>query len=172
MPNSDVQTRTRNINFKYLHQINPEDAEVIFDFFVVFSRFEFALKHAGYLKGNRDKAEPDWDKYCTSVQDKFDKTSPLEFQEACGYYTSYPPKKQVVIDGQVEWKENQQGSTESEFRWIIRSVKTVRNNLFHGGKFPYMPLRDTRLLSYALVILHECMKYDRKVEREFTTGHM
>jgi hypothetical protein len=40
-------------------------------------------------------------------------------------------------------------------------VRTVRNNLFHGGKSPSRPIsepaRDQRLLESSLVVLHECL---------------
>jgi hypothetical protein len=172
MTRTDIKKKEQNLQYRHLNKIHPSEADLVFDFFVVFSRFEFVLKRSGFLKGNEDKAEPDWDKFCNKVSEKFDKTASSEFQQACEYYTTQPPKKQIVRDGDLVWKENVQGKGESEFRWIIRSVKTVRNNLFHGGKFPYSLTRDTDLLFYGLVILHVCMKYDKKVEEEFTSGHM
>ena len=32
-------------------------------------------------------------------------------------------------------------------------MKTVRNNLFHGGKYPYDPIRDVELLQSCLAVL-------------------
>jgi hypothetical protein len=151
---------------------SADDTDLIFDFFVVFSRFEFALKRSGYFKGNEDRVDPDWDQFCSKVHNKFNKAVSPEFERACEYYTTKPPKKQIIRNGKVVWKDNMQGTGESEFRWIIRSIKTVRNNLFHGAKFPFSLTRDTELLSFGLVLLHECMKYDPHVEKEFTSGHL
>ena len=163
----DVKVQYNDLPNHYFYQLDPDDARLIFDFFIVFSRFEFALKRCGYLKGNSNQAEPDWNKFCNDFQGKYDKKVSPEFQSAWEYYTTHPPMKQVVKDDQIVWKENKQGS-DSEFRWILRSIRTVRNNLFHGGKFPYDQVRDNALLFHGLMILNEVIKYDIKLERMFT----
>jgi hypothetical protein len=172
MKNANAKVRYQDLRKKYFYELDPDDVALIFDFFIVFSRFEFALKRSNYFRGTEDKVEPDWDKFCVAVQERFNKTSSPEFQRACEYYTTYPPKKQVIQNGEVVWKDNIQGTGESEFRWIIRSVKTARNNLFHGGKFPYDQMRDTPLLFHGLVILHDCLKLDKKLERIFIADIM
>lgn len=172
MQNIDVRVRYQELQNRYFIELDPEDARLIFEFFMVFSRFEFALKRSGYFRGDSSRAVPDWDKFCIAFQDRYYTTITPEFQQACEYYTTYPPKKQVVQDNQVVWKENVQGNNESEFAWIIRSIRAVRNNLFHGGKFPYDQVRDNTLLFQGLVILHEIMSYDKNLERKFTFDHM
>jgi hypothetical protein len=46
---------------KFLPELNT-DQNTVMEFFVVFSRFEFALKKAGYLNNGKDdrRAEPNW----------------------------------------------------------------------------------------------------------------
>src|SRR5687768_9521888 len=105
MTEVNVKKKDQGLRYRYLYQAADGDVDVIFDFFVVFSRFEFALKRSGYFKGTEHKAEPDWDKFCNAVHGKFDKTASTEFQKACEYYTTQPPKKQIVKDGKVVWKE-------------------------------------------------------------------
>ncbi len=168
---TEVQEKYRKFEHRYFYELSPEAAGVIFDFFIVFSRFEFALKRAGYLKvdkSGRPIADANWTSFAKTVHNEFNKSVSKEFQEACDYYTSYPPKKQDVREGTITWKPNIQGG-KTEFEWILGSVKTVRNNLFHGGKFPYDQVRDTALLYYGLVILYECLNYDEQVKQEFNS---
>jgi hypothetical protein len=172
MQNIDVKVSYQELRNRYFIELAPEDARLIFEFFMVFSRFEFALKRSGYFRGDSNRAEPDWDKFCNTFSDGFDKTISPGFIQACEYYTTYPPRKQVVKDNQVVWKENIQGKEECEFSWIIRSIRTVRNNLFHGGKFPYDQVRNNALLFHGLVILHEVMIYDKNLESKFTFDPM
>jgi hypothetical protein len=172
MQDIDAKVRYQELRNRYFIELDPEDSRLIFEFFMVFSRIEFALKRSGYFRGDSNRAEPDWEKFSNTYQGKFDRLISPEFQQACEYYITHPPKKQVVHDDQVVWKENIQGEGESEFSWIIRSIRTVRNNLFHGGKFPYDQVRDNTLLFHGLVILQEVMKYDRTLERIFTYDPM
>ena len=43
------------------------DEKLLFDFFFVFSRFEYALKLAGYLCDKKKTATADWDKFAKNV---------------------------------------------------------------------------------------------------------
>ena len=45
-----------------------EDVRLAHDFLSTFARFEFALKAAGYLKGDEKRAEADWDRFGDAVQ--------------------------------------------------------------------------------------------------------
>jgi hypothetical protein len=172
METIDAKVRKKDLPYRYFHQLNPDDAVLIFDFFIVFSRFEFALKRAGYFRGDDNNVIPDWDLFSNTFSNIYDNAASPDFQEACEYYTEHPPQKQVVQDGKIIWKKNEQGSGESELHWILRSIRIVRNNLFHGGKFPFDIVRDTNLLYYGLVILQECLKFDRNLERTFTFDPM
>jgi hypothetical protein len=40
-----------------------EDRMLVLQFFLVFARFEYALKRSGFLRGNESKVEPDWDRF-------------------------------------------------------------------------------------------------------------
>ena len=64
-------------------------------------------------------------------------------------------------------------SGESEADFVVRCVKRIRNNLFHGGKFPIptgpvsAPERDTELLEHGLVILHALLELDERVKKHW-----
>ena len=57
-----------------------------------------------------------------------------------------------------------------ELTWLLLMVRTVRNNLFHGGKFPLIPVsepsRDSTLLHHSITILAACLP----LERTFNSG--
>jgi hypothetical protein len=52
------------------------------------------------------------------------------------------------------------GAGESEEAYVLRLLKTARNNLFHSGKYPDGPIaevaRDRDILHTALTILDGC----------------
>ena len=43
------------------------DRDLLLQFFVLFSRFEYSLKRSGFLKTG-DEAKPDWDDYAKSLR--------------------------------------------------------------------------------------------------------
>src|ERR1700752_2467859 len=107
-------------------------SDLLLDFFVTFARFEYALKRAGYLE-KKPFASPDWRRFAEDLRG-----IPEENQKAilasATYLQAEPPKQQVVVDGALRWDERK--PSDSQTQSVIESVKTVRNNLFHGGKFP------------------------------------
>lgn len=150
----------------------PTDEKIVFDFFSLFSRFEFALKRAGFLMHEKN-AKPDWETYASALRGLFSKTDDEEFKIACAYLKGWPPKKQVVIQKKLAWEPTKQESGEPEERYVLRLVSIVRNNLFHGGKYPYTfgPTtnddRNRRLLKDSVVILKQCLRLSPDVERIF-----
>ena len=47
------------------------DADLLLDFFLVFSRVEYALKNGGFVKGDERRVDPDWDGFAASIKDQF-----------------------------------------------------------------------------------------------------
>jgi hypothetical protein len=77
--------------------------ELLLEFFLVFSRFEFAMKAAGWTRPDRDAAEPDWRCLIDEVEAQSAVvTSPL--LDAGRYLLELPPKRQVrASDGSLGW---------------------------------------------------------------------
>ncbi len=148
--------------------INREDADLIFEFFIVFSRFEFALKQVGFRNSDRGYLKPDWDKFSQKVQSDFDPNKRADLSQAYQYYLHHPPKIQIEEGDHLGWRRNQKRNGETDFSWVIRSIGIVRNNLFHGGKFPWEPIRDSNLLRYGLIILYDCLDIDKDIYIEFS----
>lgn len=64
--------------------------------------------------------------------------------------------KQVLEHGQLVWKTRPAAGSQIED--ILLSVRTIRNNVFHGGKFPdgpvAEPLRDELLIRDCLAVMN------------------
>lgn len=148
--------------------------DLALEFLATFSRFEFALKKAGYVHGDDTKVVPDWDSFSRDVA-RFDAATLAPVLGSCGYLRQHPPKKQVLQNGVVQWVHRKRGSG-SAIGDVLLSVRTVRNNVFHGGKFPdgpvVEPLRDEALIRDCLAALMGLLDLPlpRNVAGTFTTG--
>src|SRR5437868_14822331 len=119
----------------YLNSFDHEDRERVFGFVAIFSRFESALKRTTFVKrGNYDQAEADWDAYADSVTAEVANLFEPRLVTACGDLLSRPPEKQVVEGQSVTWRSNPRRNNETDVRYLLRVVRDVRNNLFHGAK--------------------------------------
>ncbi|WP_210191581.1 MULTISPECIES: hypothetical protein [Rhodomicrobium] len=125
--------------------------------FRVFARCEYALKAAGYHRGD-GKAEPNWTAFAAVVENVLADPDREDLKEAIAYILNQPPKKQVIRNGMLEWSdEPPQAASQADL--ILLYVRRVRNNLFHGGKFNgrwFEPERSEQLLRHSLVILDAC----------------
>ncbi len=130
--------------------------ELLLYFFVVFSRFEYALKQHGFVKtGRGGEAQPNWDKLTSMLKTESEATiAPI--LKLGQYMLDRPPKKQVLRNGALEW-EDVAPPRKKDLEFLIQGVKRVRNNLFHGGKFStidiYMESRNERLIQCSLNVL-------------------
>lgn len=111
--------------------INNELKDLTFDFFYWFSRFEFALKENKYLKRDSigDNAEPGWDKFIEYYNQAFQHTGETRNLLVLN------PKRQIVGENLgLEWRNVGLDDCGSDLCKVVRLLKTIRNNLFHGGK--------------------------------------
>ena len=113
------------------------NADLVFLFFAFFSRFECALKRPGFLRETNGRAEPDWDNYANSLRDRFADVDDQAFQDAVAFLVKAPPQRQVVDNNNtLGWEDTPQGQGEHREGYVLRLLRIVRNNLFHGGKYP------------------------------------
>ena len=79
----------------------------------------------------------------------------------CQYLQQHPPRKQVLQNGVLHWVARP-GTSGSAIGDVLLSVRTVRNNVFHGGKFPEgpvaEPLRDQALIRDCVAVLKGLLK--------------
>jgi hypothetical protein len=150
----------------------------VLKFFVTFSRFECALKRAHFVKeGPYGSATANWDDFARKLNGRLVSIKDKDFTEAKSYLLTAPPRKQKVDGAQRmgwKWMPNEPRGTESAEEYLLRLVRDVRNNLFHGGKYPPpnkpidgQALRSSDLLKACLTILEKCHSLDADVDQVF-----
>jgi hypothetical protein len=147
------------------------DRELLLNFFLTFSRFEYALKASGFAREIRGGVSPDWNRFALILRGSFNKCKDQNLLEACNYFFDNPPLKQVLINGGLAWETQCQEQNESDVEFLLRMVRCVRNNLFHGGKHNIWLHEDRErsetLLRNSLIILNECLGLSSQVKRLF-----
>jgi hypothetical protein len=156
------------------NQMTPEqvtvDKTLLLQFFLTFSRFEFALKNARFRREAwHGDVEPDWNRFINEIADNnFNINQNNKLQEACEYILDDPPKRQVLFNGDLAWETQLLGEDETETTFLLKMVKSIRNNLFHGGKHNIGlhedSLRIEKLLESSLEILSYCITLDPELE--------
>jgi len=108
--------------FSHLTSGLPKSA---IEFFVAFSRCEYALERGGFARGSDAKA--DWDALARQLGPAFfDSVKPK-----IPTIIADPPKQQVLENGTLGWQSRASPENTSE---LLLAVRRLRNNLFHGGK--------------------------------------
>lgn len=157
-----------------LNESDVKSNKVVFDFFIVFARMEFALKNSGYVYSNNKNEQialPDWKTFATMNNEGFltniNITTNQQLLDAFNYIFENPPGKLKFISGNLRWvKHSPKDRTLIE---LLSMVKNVRNNLFHGSKRLNISeqSKDYKLIEYSLNILHECLEIDENIRVKF-----
>lgn len=138
------------------------EANLTLKFFAMFSRFEFALKVAGFRQNGSEEVKASWRKFADEISVKFDASVLPNIQRSFDYITSHPPRVLFIQNGKLDWEDDPLEDGLSNARQALDLIQRIRNNFFHGGKFvPDLvapPERDRHLLENALVILTACIK--------------
>jgi len=146
--------------------------ELVTDFFLFFSRFEYALKMSEYAESRKDSdtVQAGWNTFCRDHDKSFDPTKTQQLKAAVDYLQKKPPQKQIVKNGTLGWKPLPNQNI-PELEQLLLYIRKVRDNLFHGGKYHdglvQEPSRDTKLLKSCLTILKECLTLDAEVYDKF-----
>lgn len=134
-----------------LMQVPPE---LTLEFLATFARFEYALKKADYTKGDENGVQPNWNRFGRELGTQNEDAFAPVFREA-EYLQQHPPMKQVLTRGGLGWARLNTEPTKIEA--LLFDVRTVRNNLFHGGKFHGQPVdepsRNEQLIKSCLAVL-------------------
>ena len=147
-----------------------DDPKLVWRFFLAFSRFEYALKCSGYLRQDRNGAVfADWQRFALTHRQTFVADQNDEVRIACNYFTKRPPRQQTLIHGVLGWRNSNPLGKTPLLCWLVTMVARVRNNLFHGGKFPWRvdPVRNSTLVRHALVLLDAFADLDEPVKHYF-----
>lgn len=106
------------------------------DFAAAFSRFEYALKKAGFVETKGNTVEATWDRFGNSHTEMFFDSPSDELARALDYLTTKPPKRQVLTaDKRLDWDTDAAPVPRKSLAPLLVLVRRVRNNLFHGGKW-------------------------------------
>jgi len=144
---------------KLLSNLNV-NKDIVFEFFSLFSRFEFALKDVGYFRKKRNKnAEPNWNKFAEDINNESHSDFDLhKFNQAI---LKFAPKCQIVDDSGVNPKvifKNRDLNGANDVDSTLIGIRRIRNNLFHGGKMgnrqKYDNSRDEDLLKFSLKVMY------------------
>jgi hypothetical protein len=156
---------------RFNKDFNYDGINLIFKFFITFSRFEYALKSAGFCDGNENSIKPSWDKFANSIRLKFDYFIDENLTNAVEYLISNPPKKQVLDSGILVFKNRSNLDELNIVHRLKLNICDIRNNLFHGGKFDgdFEPeiSRNYLLLKNALTVLDNWLLLEEDVKHYF-----
>tara|TARA_B000000460_G_C21457206_1_gene366403 strand:+ start:247 stop:714 length:468 start_codon:yes stop_codon:yes gene_type:complete len=149
--------------------------DLVLKFFKIFSRFEFALKEASYLKGPENgNASPNWDLFVKDFKAKYQISQASK--EAVSYLFSEPPKKQKVVKGSHDklstyWEPMNFSENTPELKKLVDIITTIRNNLFHGGKYGEREWdnedRVKKLLESSIFVLNDWLELNEDINFYF-----
>lgn len=158
----------QNINSLY----DDDSLKLTTNFFIIFSRFEFALKESiAFANLRNGKIEADWSKFVSTIKTEFNQKKTSELADAVNYILSSPPRHQTLTDGVLNWVNRPDEPTKPEINKLEQYIRDIRNNLFHGSKFNYIlerdVSRDPQLLSSALIVLEEWLSLSETIKELF-----
>lgn len=138
----------------------PQDSleQLAAEFFRQFARAEYCLKAAGFRKPGRT-AQADWSSLAQEVAAFLEQPNSPDLRAAVDYLLTHPPKKQVVVEGKLDWAP-ELPAHDSQAELVLLLVCRIRNNLFHGGKFNghwFAPDRSKELILHAGQVLQACL---------------
>lgn len=146
-----------NLQEYFKHKVS----QVGYDLFAVFARFEYAMKKGGYRRQN--SADAAWRAFAANLPpDFFERMKAAP--EAAIYFTSPPDHLVPDTASGVRWSGKPELPRDAA--GLFDSIKTARNNLFHGDK-SHNSQRDTDLMVAALFVLNaafEAAERDRRFD--------
>lgn len=154
--------------FRHLHM----PSKLACEFLAVFARMEYALKATGFAIGNGGSVSANWDRFANKADEDFHAEASEELRNAVTYLWGSPPRKQVLTDGcRVKFCDFVIDPGQRKLQQLLFMVRTVRNNLFHGGKYlpggEMEPGRDKELVRSSLVVLRECAQLVADVRESY-----
>lgn len=148
--------------------------EITYEFLGTFARCEYALKGSGFARGSENSVEANWDEFALSIDQHFSAVEDPAFKEAVSFLLAEPPRKQVLRDGQVDWKDAPPDRNLPQAQQVLLMVRRIRNNLFHGAKI-WSPEynnreRDIKLVKAGLIVMKQCIQISHEVHIAYEVG--
>ena len=162
---------TKSFIEKLNKTITIEGQTLMLDFFITFSRFECALKTSNFATGDAERVSANWDTFIASIRPTFNKDKSAELKQAVDYLIQHPPRIQMFEHGQLGWRERIFQNNDHEINKLSLSIRDIRNNLFHGGKFNGNYQEDISrnyiLLKNSIIILNDWLSLSEPVRVNF-----
>ena len=133
------------------------DQELALQFFLVFAWLENLLKYMEYWE-YRGYVKIKWMNFGREMDEYFDPNRTQELKTAYQFLIDEAPRREEPDGDDIVWNGIEERENATDLEKVLYLVNTVRNNLFHGGKFPRFRERDAKLLKACLVILKECIE--------------
>lgn len=154
------------------HMLLPP--ELAYEFLGTFARCEYALKGSGFARGSATSVEANWDTFASAIDWHFRRAADQAFKDAVDFLLSEPPRKQVLRNGEVQWKDSPPDRSLPKAQQVLLMVRRIRNNLFHGAKV-WSPeygnrARDIKLVEAGLVVLKQCASLNQQVQMAYEIG--
>ena len=152
----------------------PLPQPLAYEFLGTFARCEYALKCSAFAKGGNSSVEANWDAFAHSIDWHFRRIKNEEFQTAMKFLLAEPPRKQVLRNGRVDWKDSPPDKNLPKAQQVLLMIRRIRNNLFHGAKV-WSPEygnreRDIRLVKAGLIVLKQCASINQEIHRAYKIG--
>ncbi|MEQ8628301.1 hypothetical protein [Ekhidna sp.] len=143
-----------------------------FRFFMAFSRFEYALKRAGFVHtpANGSIAQASIQDFGDLIQNSID-LNDKSIKNCADHIFNNPPNVLLQAnDGRLHWIALTPFSR--SVTYLIKCMRTTRNNLFHGNKqLPGNDItRNVRLISSFFPILDCLIESHPQVQGFFLEG--
>lgn len=128
---------------------------LIFTFIKRFIGLEVKLKRLGYFKKSIKKknVEVDWTSFESDYREIILNLANKQ-DDSTRYIIENPPKKMCVKNNVITFDRS---VTEDHVKELMISLRAIRNNLFHGGKFDGEELsgseRNIKLLKSAISVI-------------------
>lgn len=141
------------------NEVRDDLRSLIFDFFFWFSRFESALKENNWLQSKKAGATAlaDWKGFAEAYRGDY------VVSESGARLIAANPQKQIVGETGLTFTDVVFEDDASQLDRAILLLKTVRNNLFHGGKSGSRywddPERMQLLLPLCITVLNELAEF-------------
>ncbi len=151
----------------------PEEVRaLVCEFLLVFSRFEYALKLRGYVHTTRHgRVEVDRRRFSADHPELVERVAQGRLRQRAAAVLERPPARQKLVDGRLEWEPTRPlNPNQLDSGKILDAVYQIRNNLFHGGKWPADPARDPELLRAALAVIEGCLEINDELRRAYFDG--
>jgi len=152
--------------WRYNPNVSQDKSDLLaYRLFRQFAKTEYALKECLYLEPESKWAKPNWDQFAERHGGIWDDP---KIREARDYIVAHPPARQMNENGRAIFEKQPKKPTNA--KELLCAMRTIRNNLFHGGKrvgFLNDPRRDEPLMCHALAILEACLRADAELESAY-----